>query len=98
MDIFQVKVSHYMAGRLRLRMAELKGDPDAAARVEEVLGGVPGITSVETSALTGSVLISYHRRQILTEEAAQALAEALETLFPDLDVARLLVWLVSLTR
>lgn len=98
MDIFQVRIGHFMAGRVRLRMEEIKGDESKADWVAETLGRVPGITSVETSAVTGSVLLTYHQSTLLTEEAAQVLAEALETLFPDLDVGRLLVWLVSLTR
>lgn len=98
MDIFQVKLSHFMAGRLRLRMEEIKGDEAKAEWVEATIGRVPGVTAVESNPLTGSVLISFHRRHIVSEDGARGLAEALGGLFPDLDVATLLVWLAAQAR
>ncbi|HKJ89253.1 MAG TPA: hypothetical protein VKA48_12190, partial [Gammaproteobacteria bacterium] len=59
---------------------------------------VHGVRSIEVSTVTGSVLLTYDRRTILTEKAAESLAGALRTLFPDLDVGKLLIWLVSLVN
>ncbi|MFA9459594.1 HMA2 domain-containing protein [Thiohalorhabdus sp. Cl-TMA] len=98
MDIDTVRVTHFMPGRVRLRMEDIKGSPETADWVQSILEGVQGIQPTEVSTVTGSVLLTYDRRALLTEQAAESLGEALCTLFPDLNVARLLVWLVSLTK
>lgn len=52
-------VVHRLPGRLRLRLTELRNDPEALANVVANLRTIPGIQAVEASAVTGSVLLRY---------------------------------------
>lgn len=98
MDIDNVRVTHFMPGRVRIRMEDIKGNPETAEWVRSTLGEIHGVRATNVSIVTGSILLTYDRRSILTEQAAESLGSALNTLFPELDVAKLLIWLVSLTK
>lgn len=52
-------MTHFFPGRVRLRFTQLRQAPGRLARVCADLGGVSGVTSVNSSALTGGVLIRY---------------------------------------
>ncbi|MGQ9687069.1 MAG: HMA2 domain-containing protein [Thiobacillaceae bacterium] len=52
-------VVHRLPGRLRLRLTELRNDPEALANVAARLRAAPGILGVEANAVTGSLLIRY---------------------------------------
>jgi hypothetical protein len=47
------------AERLRLRFAELKGESLAIAELASSLRRLPSVTKVETSVVTGSILLTY---------------------------------------
>lgn len=53
------KVVSDVPGRLRLRVAHLRGCSRLAAEVEECLSRLPAVRRVTTSAATGSVLVYY---------------------------------------
>lgn len=48
-----------MDGRLRLKLPQRRGDDAFFARVREVLGTCPGVTEVDSNALTASVLVRH---------------------------------------
>jgi hypothetical protein len=50
---------HHLPGRLRLRSAVLKGDPQVAAKAKWRLGQIRGVTSVTANPCTGSLLLEY---------------------------------------
>ncbi len=50
-------VCHQTRDRIRLRVPSRKGDPDYFARIQAYLETLAGVTGVETSALTGSLLL-----------------------------------------
>ena len=50
---------HHLPGRLRLRSAVLKGDPQAAAKAKCGLGQIRGVTAVTANLCTGSLLLEY---------------------------------------
>lgn len=52
-------VVHRLPGRLRLRLTELRNDPEALANVAAKLRATPGIQAVEANAVTGSLLLRY---------------------------------------
>jgi copper chaperone CopZ len=57
----------FIPGRIRLRFTELKNQElcdQVRARVKEI----PGIITVETKALTGSILIEYDEKILPTEK------------------------------
>jgi hypothetical protein len=53
---------HHVPGRLRIRSPLLKRNETAAADAAKGLVARPGVTSVKTNALTGSVTIVYDAR------------------------------------
>lgn len=96
-----VTVMHAHPGRVRLKLPQIKRDPGFAREVKELLGPVPGIKKVETSSLTGSLLILYDSSRIgslETLEALEPVAEALAPHFPDLDLKEVARWLGRLSE
>ena len=61
LDLFirSVEISSYLPGRVRLRSSKLIGNPALEAEVQAQLGAFPELTAVETSMVTGSILIKY---------------------------------------
>jgi hypothetical protein len=75
-----VRVVHAIPGRVRLKVAGVKDNPDLAAALEERLLGLDGVLRVEVSPRTGSVLLLY--------EAAERdqFGQVLQPLFPGIDL------------
>jgi hypothetical protein len=53
----EASIVHHLPGRTRFRVAAKRGDADYFSRLREQLGQCPGVLSVTTSAVTGSVLV-----------------------------------------
>lgn len=51
--------THHISGRLRTRYPQLKNNPARAKVVEAALRKIDGVLSVETSTVTGSLLVRY---------------------------------------
>jgi copper chaperone CopZ len=79
-------VVHVLPGRIRFRVYSLKYNAAFAQEVERKLAAITGVTGVEASPSTGSVLMHYRSKELLSEP----LREALETWFPRLDTDSLL--------
>jgi hypothetical protein len=52
-------VTHAVPGRLRIRIEEARGDIALLDSIARELVSFPGVTAVEASALTGSILIRH---------------------------------------
>lgn len=65
-------VAHRLPGRLRLRLTELRNDPQALAEVAARLQAIPGIQAVEANALTGSLLLRYEGPEAAILQAVAA--------------------------
>lgn len=61
LDLFirSVEISSYIPGRVRLYTKQLVNTPALEVEVQAQLGAFSEITSVETSTVTGSILIKY---------------------------------------
>lgn len=92
LDPDDVHIAHFIPGRVRIKVAAIKGNPDRARRLTEVFSGVPGVRSIDCNPLTGSALILYDTRRIAQSDAARALADVLRRELPGLDVALVLKW------
>ena len=64
MKIAGLEVVHAMPGRVRLKVARVKGNPALARQAQEKLAKVPGIRQVEAKAGTGSLLIHYDLEEL----------------------------------
>lgn len=51
--------THFFPGRVRLHFIQLRQTPGRLAMVCADLGGVSGVTSIHSSALTGGILIRF---------------------------------------
>ena len=88
-----VRLAHASPGRIRLKVDEVKNDPDRAREIETKLRTVPGILSAHANPMTGSLLLTYHEPASESMEVpfavAQVLGISLNDLNPD-DLQRLM--------
>lgn len=63
---------HHLPGRLRIRLAGVKGNANEARSLELLLQEQKGVASVEANPLTGSVLI-YYNPAMVTGQALAAI-------------------------
>lgn len=70
-------VVHELFGRLRLRIPEKRKDGAYFAELAERLSECPGVTRVESNALTGSVLLLHTEETTATDVARYAEQAAL---------------------
>jgi copper chaperone CopZ len=59
---------HDIPGRLRVHTDVMKNDRQAAAEVQNLLAGLPGVISVETNLLTGSTIVVYDANRLTSAE------------------------------
>ena len=64
---------HMLDGRLRVKVADVKGSPRVAALVEAQLAELQGVDDVSANPLTGSVLVLYEPAQVGVEEIMEVL-------------------------
>ena len=50
---------HVLDGRLRIKLPQVKGAPQRALAVEQLLLGLDGVTDVTANPLTGNVLVLF---------------------------------------
>lgn len=62
-----VQTAHTMPGRVRFAVPTLVGNEKRGAFLSEKLETLPGVTSVQVSSVTGSVLIRYHEEMVQAE-------------------------------
>ncbi len=98
MELEGLKIVHALPGRVRLRVATVKGNPALARRVQKKLAAVPGIRQVEAKPGTGSLLIHYDTGELLSTASLDILTETLGELFPEIEVLNLATGLASLAE
>jgi hypothetical protein len=50
---------HVLDGRLRIKLPQVKGTPQRALAVEQLLRGLDGVTAVTANPITGNVLVLF---------------------------------------
>ncbi len=98
MEIEGIKVVHALRGRVRLKVARVKGNPPLAREAREKLAKVPGIRQVETRPDTGSLLIHYDTEELFSLTSLEILSATLGEIFPEIEVVTLASWLSSLAE
>jgi Heavy metal associated domain 2 len=84
-----ITVKHAIPGRLRLRLHQMLPNEALAAGLPGFLALVPGVTSVEASTATGSLLITFISGDLAAVQARQNLAVVMHRFFPRLDTESL---------
>jgi hypothetical protein len=98
MEIEGIKVVHALPGRVRLKVARVKGNPPLAREAGAKLAKVPGIRQVETQPTTGSLLIRYDTAELFAVTSLEILSATLAEVFPEIEVVTLAAWLSSLAE
>ncbi len=52
-------VLHALAGRVRVKLSDVKGNPGRVRAIEARIGELPGVRHVSASPVTGNALIQY---------------------------------------
>ena len=81
-----IRVMHFIPGRIRVRSQRVKRSQDFAHEVENRLAGLVGVKKVETNPVTGSILVEYDPGTLAMPEQRQAARDALHGLFPELNL------------
>src|SRR5262249_8891781 len=84
----EVTVAHAMPGRLRLKVAGIRGNPDLAADLQQRLVAIPAVQNVEVNTVTSSVIIGYDAAALTTDDSFRTLATSLATVFPSVDLSQ----------
>lgn len=81
LDLFirSVEISSYLPGRVRLYTKQLVNNPALEVEVQAQLGAFPELTSVETSTVTGSILIKYEPETLCKNAALRKVEEYIMT-------------------
>jgi hypothetical protein len=90
-----ISIVHAIPGRVRLKVAGLKADPSLGTVIQTRLKSIPGIQTVETTALTGSVLVLFDAETLTAPASLLNLSETLNDLFPELDQTKLAEFLTQ---
>ena len=98
MELEGLRVVHALPGRVRLKVAKIKGNPAQARQAQEKLAKVPGIRQVEAKPGTGSLLIHYDTDHLFSTASLEILSVTLGELFPEIEVLTLAAWLASLAE
>jgi hypothetical protein len=85
-----VRLVHAIPGRIRVRIPRIKNDPDYAARIGERLRALPGITGVEASPVTASVVVRYDEAATSFPDLIPGLSETFRAhLLPEIERERI---------
>ncbi len=93
-----VSVAHAIPGRIRIRLATLRGNPSLGRDIEEAVGRLPGLVDVEANPITGTVLVRHGWDAKGRAEAWHPLAEILALHVPDLDAHRVAAHIATHAR
>ena len=85
MQGISVRLAHASPGRIRLKVEDVKNDPQRAREIEVKLRTVSGIRSVHANSLTGSLLLTYDEPAMESMELPFAVARVLGISLNDLD-------------
>lgn len=80
-----IRVKHAISGRIRLRLHKMLHNEALAEELPALLAAVPGVTAVEASTATGSLLITFNPRDMAAVKARQKLDRVMHRFFPRLD-------------
>lgn len=66
---------HHIAGRLRLKLPQIRKEPQRAREIQSATGRINGVTSVEANIVTGSLLIRYDKDKVDVETIMSSMRE-----------------------
>ena len=82
--------THFGPGRVRIWVDMLKGRPQLAEKIQQLLLPIGGIHQLEIDPSNGACLLVYDSHTVTSPEFIDAATRSLATLFPRLKVKKLL--------
>ena len=58
-----MKIEHQTGGRVRMKVAPAKGNPDLLQKIGETFAGIPGVQRITANPTTGSLVLHYDQGQ-----------------------------------
>lgn len=65
---------HNLPGRLRVKSSLIKGNLYKAKELEDILIGIPGVSSASANTTTGSILVHYNPAMLQSQSLLDAFA------------------------
>lgn len=84
-----VRLVHASAGRIRLKVDDIRGNPDRARDIEARLRALTGVHTADANPLTGSLLLTYDESALQSMELPFSVAQVLGISLNDLDPSEL---------
>ncbi len=88
MGLTGVQVAHAIPGRIRLKVAQVRGNTGLARAIETRLSATPGVQGVEANPVTGSVVVVFETGEMAVADSLRMLSATLSPEFGPLDVDR----------
>ncbi|MEW5803075.1 MAG: HMA2 domain-containing protein [bacterium] len=88
-------ITHAIPGRVRLKIARVKQNPVLAGEIQKRFSAIRGIHEVEVSSVTGSVLLIFDPKEVVSLSSMGSLLEAFTSLFPEIKLEEIKGWLTS---
>ena len=79
----KLRIIHALPGRLRIKLYQIKREPQVADFIQKRLSLISAIHCVEINEITGSILIQYDPEEILKPDSLSLLSECFTVLFPE---------------
>jgi hypothetical protein len=83
--------AHFAPGHLHVTVRRLKGRPELARRIEQLLEPVWGIHNIKINPSTGSCHLAYDSHAVTSAEFVEAVADALGPLLPKVNLRKLIL-------
>lgn len=64
----KLQIAHQTSGRVRMKIASAKGNPELLKKISETFGVIPGIERVAVNSVTGSIILHYDSNSRLVDE------------------------------
>ena len=64
----KLQIAHQTSGRVRMKIASAKGNPELLKKISETFGVIPGIERVSVNSVTGSIILHYDSNSRLVDE------------------------------
>lgn len=84
-----IEIRHYIPGRLRFTVSDLRATSGMGEKIASSLGNVPGVTKAEYHPASNSILVTFSANVLSLPENSAFLLTTLQQLFPAVGIG---VW------
>jgi hypothetical protein len=86
----KLQIAHQTSGRVRMKIASAKGNPELLKKISETFGVIPGIERVSVNSLTGSIILHYDTdSRVVNEKLARSISTQAHSNMPGSEIDEL---------